>query len=95
MTDRALFVQMCDTNAIALDERNNMFTILTVVLGEYKEHLPLLHSIAASPMVPGGQRHTKTTCSLIHSAPLPQPSVRQSKIARLEAPNWLLLLFIL
>lgn len=50
-------------------------------------HIPFLHSTAAFPTVPGGHRHTNTTCSLIHSAPLPHPSVRQSMIARSEIPR--------
>lgn len=40
--------------------------------------LPLVHSTSGRPVCPGKQRQTKNACSRIHSAFLPQPSVRQS-----------------
>lgn len=48
--------------------------------------LPFRHSTEASPAVPGGQRQTNAACSRIHSAPLPQPNVRQSTIVRSVVP---------
>lgn len=40
--------------------------------------LPVVHSTSGDPVVPGGHLHTNNVPSRMHSAFLPQPTVRQS-----------------
>lgn len=48
--------------------------------------LPVVHSISGEPLVPGGHRQTNIAPSLMHSAFLPHPFVRQSPKSLSELP---------
>lgn len=70
------FVINCSlvTNAV---HKINRYARLNELVGRL---LPVVHSISGDPLVPGGHLHTNIAPSRMHSAPLPHPFVRQSKL---------------
>ena len=54
--------------------------------------LPVVHSTSGDPVVPGGHLHTKRVPSRMHSAFLPQPTVRQSGAALSGLPMIIIIL---
>lgn len=55
------------------------------LVGRYA--LPVVHSTSGDPVVPGGHLHTNNVPSRMHSAFLPQPTVRQSGAALSGLPE--------